>query len=257
MPNIFRKIRKQLLSVNAPAVSGRAGKFSKTSSPAGRYLLYAIGEILLVVVGILIALQINIWNEDRVNLIKANKYIATIITDIIQDSTTMNELIAMEKKRAKDFDRYFEFIEQGDVTIEQLKDSISNFRVLTRNIKFTTTTYDQLVASGNFELLPEDQRLKIINYYRACEEIKGNIESFDQSKRLEFAESRKYLDPPGDKYDLFKALNYRPDREFVLQGLRHDNNIIRLDYFKSQNIQAFGKFYLEIAKRTINSLEPR
>ncbi|QXD26434.1 hypothetical protein F7C95_08530 [Opitutia bacterium ISCC 51] len=32
---------------------------------AGRYLLYAIGEIFLVVVGILIALQINNWNEGR------------------------------------------------------------------------------------------------------------------------------------------------------------------------------------------------
>lgn len=44
---IFRKIRQKLLIQN---------KFSK-------YLLYAIGEIILVVIGILIALQINNWNE--------------------------------------------------------------------------------------------------------------------------------------------------------------------------------------------------
>jgi len=49
MINFFRKIRQQLLTEN---------KFSK-------YLLYAIGEIFLVVIGILIALQINNWNEDR------------------------------------------------------------------------------------------------------------------------------------------------------------------------------------------------
>jgi hypothetical protein len=49
MIKFFRKIRQKLLSEN---------KISK-------YLLYAIGEIILVVIGILIALQINNWNEDR------------------------------------------------------------------------------------------------------------------------------------------------------------------------------------------------
>ena len=49
MIKFFRKIRQRLLTEN---------KFSK-------YLLYAIGEIILVVIGILIALQINNWNEGR------------------------------------------------------------------------------------------------------------------------------------------------------------------------------------------------
>ena len=49
MIKFFRKIRKNLVAEN---------RFSK-------YLLYAIGEIILVVIGILIALQINNWNEDK------------------------------------------------------------------------------------------------------------------------------------------------------------------------------------------------
>ena len=49
MIKFFNKIRKKLLSEN---------KFSK-------YLIYAIGEIVLVVIGILIALQINNWNEHK------------------------------------------------------------------------------------------------------------------------------------------------------------------------------------------------
>ncbi|NNJ88281.1 MAG: hypothetical protein HKP53_02680 [Eudoraea sp.] len=58
MIKFFRHIRKRLLSENPPG--GRAGKFSK-------YLIYAIGEIVLVVIGILIALQVNNWNEKRKN----------------------------------------------------------------------------------------------------------------------------------------------------------------------------------------------
>lgn len=49
MIKFFRKIRKQLLTEN---------RFS-------RYFVYAIGEIVLVVIGILIALQLNNWNEIR------------------------------------------------------------------------------------------------------------------------------------------------------------------------------------------------
>ena len=49
MINFFRKIRQRLL----------------TENKTGKYLKYGIGEIVLVVVGILIALQINNWNEDR------------------------------------------------------------------------------------------------------------------------------------------------------------------------------------------------
>ena len=62
MIKFFRKVRQKLLSEN---------KFSK-------YLLYAIGEIILVVIGILIALQINIWNEQRKDRIEE----ANILRDI-------------------------------------------------------------------------------------------------------------------------------------------------------------------------------
>ena len=49
MLKFFRSIRKKLIE----------------EDNVRKYLLYAIGEILLVVIGILIALQINNWNEER------------------------------------------------------------------------------------------------------------------------------------------------------------------------------------------------
>ena len=63
--NFFRKTR------NPPA--GEAGKLADNNLPAGKagkplkYSRYAIGEILLVVIGILIALSINNWNHHRNN----------------------------------------------------------------------------------------------------------------------------------------------------------------------------------------------
>ena len=50
MIKFFRKIRQQLIAQN---------KFSK-------YLIYAIGKIFLVMIGILLALQVNNWNNNRI-----------------------------------------------------------------------------------------------------------------------------------------------------------------------------------------------
>ena len=54
----FRKIRKKIVAGN-PAESG-----ADDNKPL-KYMRYAIGEIVLVVIGILMALQINNWNEER------------------------------------------------------------------------------------------------------------------------------------------------------------------------------------------------
>ena len=66
MIKFFRKIRQRLLSEN---------KFSK-------YLLYAVGEIILVVIGILIALQINNNNEARKEKALEKELINLLISDL-------------------------------------------------------------------------------------------------------------------------------------------------------------------------------
>jgi len=74
MIGFFRKIRKKLADDNKPT----------------QYLRYAIGEILLVVIGILIALQINNWNEERLGL--------------IQEKTTLSNLNIEFKENLKNLD---------------------------------------------------------------------------------------------------------------------------------------------------------
>ena len=66
MLTFFRKIRKNLLG---------EGSTSK-------YLVYAVGEILLVMVGILLALQVNNWNEWRKDRIKEKEYLREILEDL-------------------------------------------------------------------------------------------------------------------------------------------------------------------------------
>ena len=76
MIKFFRHIRKRLIGEN---------RFSK-------YLLYAIGEIILVVIGILIALQINNWNEARKNTKTENEYYCRLLEDFELDRNNIKRL---------------------------------------------------------------------------------------------------------------------------------------------------------------------
>jgi hypothetical protein len=70
MIKLFRKIRQRLLNEH---------RFSK-------YLIYATGEILLVVIGILIALQINNWNEERIFQDQEVKILKELLVNFRADS---------------------------------------------------------------------------------------------------------------------------------------------------------------------------
>jgi len=76
MIKFFRKFRQDLLMEN------------KT----GKYLKYAIGEILLVVIGILIALSINNWQQDRTNQQLEYRYITNMISELKRDSVRLESL---------------------------------------------------------------------------------------------------------------------------------------------------------------------
>ena len=76
MIKFFRNIRKSLLTEN---------RFNK-------YLLYAIGEIVLVVIGILIALQINNWNDQKKETKELHQYLAKIRGNIDQDISILDSI---------------------------------------------------------------------------------------------------------------------------------------------------------------------
>ena len=77
MIKFFRKIRYNLME---------AGKI-------GKYFKYAIGEIVLVVIGILIALSINNWNEQRKTRLLEDSYNQSIKRDLINDHLTIDYII--------------------------------------------------------------------------------------------------------------------------------------------------------------------
>lgn len=70
-------------------------------SKQSRYVLYALGEVLLVIVGILIALQVNNWNEDRIEQLQIRQYARSLVTDLERDIKDV-DVIAMQMQRTID-----------------------------------------------------------------------------------------------------------------------------------------------------------
>ena len=92
MIKFFRNIRRRLL---------RENRFT-------RYLIYAIGEIILVVIGILIALQVNNWNEDRKKLNRRTTITYSLVNDLKKDSLFLNSIILQVERdstRLKSFEK--------------------------------------------------------------------------------------------------------------------------------------------------------
>jgi len=82
MIKFFRKIRQNLLME-----TGKTGKYFK----------YAIGEILLVMVGILLALQVNNWNENRKQHIQDLQFLETLRTELTLDTIALSQKISQYK----------------------------------------------------------------------------------------------------------------------------------------------------------------
>ena len=82
MIKFFRKIRYNLMEQN------------KT----GKYLKYAIGEIVLVVIGILIALQFNTWNEQRKIKIEERILLTAVLKNLELDSLTISNVLTNKNR---------------------------------------------------------------------------------------------------------------------------------------------------------------
>jgi len=141
MIRFFRKIRQQLLTEN---------KFSK-------YLLYAIGEILLVVVGIYIALQINNWNENRILTRKEITNLKEIEKNLKSDLE--NQLIPGSEYYQRSVDSYDILLSNFYNSPQSIpEDSIRRlyFRmVLPWKLAFNTVAFDNLNSIG-IDLISND-----------------------------------------------------------------------------------------------------
>jgi hypothetical protein len=132
--------------------SAKASAGSKTA----KYLTYAIGEIVLVVIGILIALQINNANEDRKLRSQEVHYLKNLKTDLQLNITELDKYIAVRNSRIASANYVLEHFEGKPLT------DLNAFAFHSTNVyiwqKFTQqdNTFQELTNSGNLALISND-----------------------------------------------------------------------------------------------------
>lgn len=131
MIKFFRHIRKRLVADS---------KFSK-------YVLYAIGEIILVVIGILIALQINNWNEKRKLAAYEEKLLVQLQQDLLLNANDLKLNISLQKKTMRSIDVLLQHFETKEPYTDSLEVHFSNAGLWTKFI-VNAGAYKTIEAKG-------------------------------------------------------------------------------------------------------------
>ncbi len=139
MLTFLRKIRKSFIE----------------SGSARKYILYAIGEVLLVMVGILLALQVNNWNQNRLERNKEKLLLREIHADFINN-----------KEEFKNTIRYYDRVRQNYTTLMKsfpIEPSVFNLDSISSLLYRTNTTLDADIFQGSITALVNSSSFEIIS----------------------------------------------------------------------------------------------
>jgi hypothetical protein len=164
MIKFFRKIRQKLLQQNK----------------VGSYFKYAIGEIFLVVIGILIALQVNNWNENRKDQREGVAILKNLKSELSEDFSMMAYTIERLERRKAAADYLYQLITHDVERVEI--DSTAIVEALMRCSyihKFVPSfaVYNEIQNSGKLNLIRSDSIKKYLANYKSRVEENLRIES--------------------------------------------------------------------------------
>jgi hypothetical protein len=222
----------------------KESKFSK-------YLLYAIGEIVLVVLGILIALQINNWNEGRKTQLTAQVYINGIINDLESDIQNLEALIKRGIDYKENIENYLTYFNQGNVPIDKLIEKSKGVEAFYLIYDPVNNTSLDMQSSGNTKLLNVTQRNALIDLSSAQERLMNIIEKIVNSTISEDDKKMQYLGYPDNFFEKTGKTN---SEENKLHGLLHINLMFNRKSQLYVYLETFGKGIIKKSKKTISIL---
>jgi hypothetical protein len=224
MIKFFRKIRQNSLIEN------------KT----GKYLKYAIGEIILVVIGILIALQINNWNERLKTEMWEEQFLIDLENELNNDLVQLTEVYTKQKKKGNNFRAVLELIPKSSRADKDKIDSLYKIARTGNQTFFPTAgVYNSAMSAGKIENIKSDSlKYAITNLYnRYYNRLIYNGEVLDDAVEKIDWESKNYFIKSNGIITSWEAII---DGEFKTQT----------EYLIAQNI-----VYTRIAKNSLEQID--
>jgi hypothetical protein len=161
MIRYFRKIRLRLFANNK----------------LGKYLLYAIGEIVLVVIGILIALQLNIWNAQQKQTKLEKEYYCRLLEDAILDIEQTSNLLGFAQDRLSASNQAVRLLLNDKVQKVEIGNQIFlATKAIYSDFKPNNSAYEDLKSGANLNIISDKSIIRALNqYFNKVEELKSII----------------------------------------------------------------------------------
>lgn len=229
MLSFLRKIRRSLID----------------SGSARKYLLYAVGEIILVVIGILIALQINNWNEARKDAEAVKQYMSNLLIDLAKDKNDLQKSIEFGPIPIQYNDSLFLELQKNPLQGKEKR--IYHFLLLYTNeinIYYHDRTISQLRNSGGFGLIQnQDISDAILDYDIHMRETKRYIDSSRANHHVnsEILHHRKI-------FELYKVEHLRES------AIRHRDEIDQVTYPYDLKLLSYDELDIKVALNSLSSI---
>jgi hypothetical protein len=229
MVKFFRKIRQKMLTEN---------KFSK-------YLLYAIGEIVLVVIGILIALQINNANE----VAKQNRLVKTYENSLIseleidlQRIKNLDSIFNVSRKRQLEYLNYYRNQNKDITILNQKMDSIKNDGV--NRFSSSAYTIDDLISTGNLSLLTKEKKEAILGVKNVLDFYNSTNGPEEQNLIFNTLEFQNAIDMTQFMGSTYRGINSKDDK---LEDWRYSLNSEQYRLFGNKTLMLIRNYNFQIA----------
>ena len=233
MIKFFRKIRQNLLS------EGKTGKYFK----------YAIGEIILVVIGILIALSINNWNESRKTRLQDFEFLNNLKVELSIDITALTAKISEYQRINSTIRNTVTLFDTADYELtpdehQVIVSALSKFQVFTP-INKNFNRNDLIIAQGTIDRIDPELNRKFLTYLEENQSINAAITKLGETlQQLEILRIHPYVD-----YDIVHSLEDQLDFDFKeISNNRGVRNALQKSF-------GYRKYYIENMSDKIKDAE--
>jgi hypothetical protein len=237
-----------------------------------KYTLYAIGEIALVVIGILIALSINNWNENQKDRKTENKALINLKLEFDENQRQLDALVIRRKKQEKDCRTYINLITDTTIPISQkiaVKRPSGNYAIW----GVTFTVLNSLLNTGGIDRIQNDSlRFLLTKWPSKVEEFKQYEARFVEGLRAilnyedliiprsTVKEGNYRGDWPGNYYPPSMAKKLDPIRTKLVDDIKYYNLFASLTtdlYIYSMSATDLRDNYELISQLIIDELKNR
>jgi len=154
-------------------MENKIGSSAEASAKAGRYFKYAIGEIILVMIGILLALQVNNWNQNRIEQKEEKEIIAKLHADFKENKKVLKKFIGEVNNQMNAQETLMRLI--GASKEELYKHSLDSIFYISfgaTEVAFADNTIKNIMQSGKLNLLKNETITDLLYKWNTLSEIR-------------------------------------------------------------------------------------